>query len=42
MPPYAMLSDDDLAAVLTYLRDVFGNHAGPITATAVAAQRAGP
>lgn len=33
------LSDDDAAALLTYIRAAFGNHSGPVTAAQVAAQR---
>jgi mono/diheme cytochrome c family protein len=40
MPTFEMLSDEDLAALLTYLRSSFGNRAGPVTAAQVAAQRA--
>jgi aldose sugar dehydrogenase len=39
MPPFAALSDDDLAAVLTYLRATFGKGASAITPASVAAQR---
>ncbi len=39
MPPFAAFSDDDLAAVLTYLRATFGKGASAITPASVAAQR---
>ena len=39
MPPFSGLPDDDLAAVVTYLRKTFGKGASPITPAAVAAQR---
>ena len=35
------MSDDDLAAVLTYIRSAWGNSAGPVTADDVKAVRAG-
>lgn len=40
MAPWKSLSDGDLAAVLTYVRQRFGNGAGPVTVEEVAAQRA--
>jgi len=40
MPSWKMLSDEELAAVATYVRGAFGNDASPITAELVAAQRA--
>jgi mono/diheme cytochrome c family protein len=40
MPPWKSLSDADMAAVLTYVRNNFGNAAGPVTAQEVARQRA--
>jgi mono/diheme cytochrome c family protein len=40
MPQFGYLSDDDLAALLTYVRSSFGNHASPVTAAMVAAARA--
>ena len=39
MPQFAFLTDADLAALLTHVRSSFGNHAGPISADAVAAAR---
>jgi glucose/arabinose dehydrogenase/cytochrome c5 len=39
MPPFAALSDDDLAAVLTYLRTTFAKGASGIAPASVAAQR---
>jgi cytochrome c oxidase cbb3-type subunit 2 len=35
------LSDADIAAVLTYVRSSWGNHASPLDAALVAAVRAG-
>ena len=40
MTAHAFLSDDQLAAVLTYVRSNFGNAAGPVTPAEVAAVRA--
>lgn len=40
MPPWNALSDDEIAAVATYIRASWGNSAAPITAATVAAQRA--
>ncbi len=40
MPQFGYLSDDDLAALLSYVRSSFGNHAAPITPATVAAVRA--
>jgi mono/diheme cytochrome c family protein len=40
MPQFAYLSDDELAALLSYVRSSFGNQAGPITPAMVAAARA--
>lgn len=40
MPQFHWLSDDDLAAVLTYVRSEFGNDYPAITAAQVAAVRA--
>jgi mono/diheme cytochrome c family protein len=40
MPQFAWLSDEDLALVLTHIRSSFGNAAGAVTATDVAAVRA--
>jgi len=42
MPPYARLSDTDLATVLTYIRTHFGNAASPVTAQTVGRVRAQP
>jgi glucose/arabinose dehydrogenase len=42
MPPFAFLSDDDLASVINYLRKNFAPAAGPVTPAQVAAQRAKP
>jgi cytochrome c oxidase subunit II len=39
MPPFAHLSDADIAAVLTYERTSWGNTGGPVTAEQVKAQR---
>lgn len=39
MAPLAYQSDDQIAAVLTYIRSSFGNSAPPVTAAAVAALR---
>lgn len=39
MPKHSFLSDDQLAAVLTYVRSNFGNEAGAITPEEVAAIR---
>jgi mono/diheme cytochrome c family protein len=35
------LSDQQIAAVLTYVRSAWGNHSGPVTPAQVAAARAG-
>lgn len=40
MPQFAYLKDTDLAALLTYVRSSFGNHAGAVTPAMVAAARA--
>lgn len=40
MPQFAYLKDADLAALLTYVRSSFGNHASAITPEMVAAVRA--
>lgn len=40
MPPLASLSDDQLAAILTYVRQAWGNGAAPVAADAVRARRA--
>ncbi len=39
MPAWKSMSDDDLAAVMTYIRTDWGNQGTPITAKAVQAQR---
>lgn len=39
MPPHNFLSDEDLAAILTYVRETFGAGASPITPASVAALR---
>jgi len=39
MPMFAQLDNASLAAVLTYIRDKFGNHAGPVTVDDVKAAR---
>jgi mono/diheme cytochrome c family protein len=42
MPNFsADLSDADIAAVLTYVRSAWGNHAPPVDVAAVAAVRGG-
>ena len=40
MTPHNFLSDEDIAAVLTYVRGSFGNTSGPVTVEEVAAARA--
>jgi nitrite reductase (NO-forming) len=40
MPALPLLSDEEIASVLTYVRASFGNKLGPITGTEVAAVRA--
>ncbi len=40
MPPWNMLKDEEIAAVLTYIRNEWGNSAPPITAEQVAKIRA--
>ena len=40
MPPFAQLSDEDLAAILTYIRQKFGGGASAVDAAQVAAARA--
>jgi len=42
MPQFAFLSDADLAALLTYVRNNFGNHAGAVSPQVVASVRAAP
>lgn len=39
MPAFNRLRDDQIASILTYIRNSFGNSAGPITAEQVAATR---
>jgi quinoprotein glucose dehydrogenase len=39
MPPQAHQNDDQIAAVLTYIRNNFGNQASPVTSAQVAALR---
>jgi len=39
MPQFAYLTDTDLAALLTWVRGSFGNHAAPITPQMVASAR---
>ncbi len=39
MPAFGTLADEELAAVLTYIRSDWGNQAAPVTAAAVKAQR---
>ena len=39
MPMFDYLTDEDLARILTYVRDAFGDHAGPVTEADVAAGR---
>jgi nitrite reductase (NO-forming) len=40
MPSHACLSDDEVADVLTFVRNSWGNHATPTTRAAVTARRA--
>lgn len=40
MPMFGQLDDETLAAVLTYIRDEFGKHAGPVSVEDVKAARA--
>ena len=40
MPPFAQLSDDDLAAILTFIRAKFGGGASAVTSVQVAEARA--
>ncbi len=42
MPPHGFLSDEQVAQLLTFLRQNFGNHANTISATDVAEVRAKP
>lgn len=39
MPAWSNLSDEDIAAILTYIRSSWGNKAAPITAAQVKAAR---
>ena len=39
MAPLAFQTDDQIAAVLTYVRNSFGNKASPVTAEQVKAMR---
>lgn len=39
MPPFRQLADADLAEILTYIRQKFGNGASPVTADEVAEAR---
>ncbi|HEU5135947.1 MAG TPA: cytochrome c [Steroidobacteraceae bacterium] len=39
MPPFSQLSDADLAEILSYIREKFGDGASPVTAAEVAAAR---
>lgn len=40
MPPFSQLSDDDLAQILTFIREKFGAGASPVSAADVTAARA--
>jgi mono/diheme cytochrome c family protein len=40
MPPFRQLPDDELAGILTYIREKFGSGASPVSAADVAAARA--
>ena len=40
MPPFRQLPDEELAEILTYIRQKFGNGASPVSAAEVAAARA--
>ncbi|MBD0259551.1 MAG: c-type cytochrome [Cytophagales bacterium] len=42
MPQHRFLKDEDIAAVLTYIRGQFGNRAGPVSAGEVRALRGNP
>ena len=42
MPPHAFLSDEQIAQLLTFLRQNFGNHANAVEAAEVAEVRARP
>lgn len=39
MPPHKHLTNQQIADVLTYIRQSFGNNSGPVTAAEVAARR---
>ena len=39
MSPSDFLSDEEVAAVLTYIRSEFGNHGSPVSPAEVAVQR---
>jgi len=39
MPPFRQLTDEDLAAILTYIRAKFGNGASPVTVPDIAEAR---
>ena len=39
MPEFRQLPDEDLAAILTYIREKFGGGASPVTASDIAAAR---
>lgn len=39
MPPFRQLADADLAGILTYIREKFGNGASPVSAAEVADAR---
>lgn len=39
MPPFRQLADDELAQILTYIREKFGPGASPVSAAEVAAAR---
>jgi mono/diheme cytochrome c family protein len=41
MPPLSALTDDQLSAILTYVRQAWGNAASPISPETVKARRAG-
>lgn len=40
MPPFRQLADDEIAQILTYIREKFGPGASPVSAADVAAARA--
>jgi mono/diheme cytochrome c family protein len=43
MPPFAQtLSDEEIAAVVTYIRTAWGNHGTPVSAREVNTLRAAP